>query len=189
MYSFSVGIGDRTTEWQVALLRGVNVGPAKRISMAVLRALVEGLGYGEPRTLLNSGNVVFRASGHNAATIASRIEEALAADIGLSCRVVVISARELATIIEANPLLHVASNPSRLLVALPGNPGGCAALAALVTQDWGEEKLAVTSAAAYLWVPDGVIKSVLNKAVNKAMKDNVTSRNWATMLKLWEAVR
>ncbi len=45
----------------VALIRGINVGHAKRVAMADLRALVEALGYGEARTLLNSGNVVFSA--------------------------------------------------------------------------------------------------------------------------------
>ena len=32
---------------------------AKRVAMADLRTLVEGLGYTDVRTLLNSGNVVF----------------------------------------------------------------------------------------------------------------------------------
>ena len=47
---------------QVALLRGINVGRAKRVAMADLRALVEDLGYCDVRTLLNSGNVVFTAA-------------------------------------------------------------------------------------------------------------------------------
>ncbi len=50
---------------QAALLRGVNVGPAKRVAMADLRALVEGLGYTDVRTLLNSGNVVYTAPGRD----------------------------------------------------------------------------------------------------------------------------
>jgi uncharacterized protein (DUF1697 family) len=45
----------------VALLRGINVGKAKRVAMADLRALLEELGYADVRTLLNSGNVVFTA--------------------------------------------------------------------------------------------------------------------------------
>ena len=45
----------------VALLRAINVGKAKRIAMAELRVVVEGLGYREVKTLLNSGNVVFTA--------------------------------------------------------------------------------------------------------------------------------
>src|SRR5204863_1567267 len=45
----------------VALLRGINVGTAKRVAMADLRQLMTGLGYSDVRTLLNSGNVVFTA--------------------------------------------------------------------------------------------------------------------------------
>ena len=45
----------------VALIRGINVGKAKRVAMGDLRALIAKLGYGDPRTLLNSGNVVFDA--------------------------------------------------------------------------------------------------------------------------------
>ena len=53
----------------VALLRGINVGKAKRIAMADLKTLMERLGYREVRTLLNSGNVVFTAP---AATLVRR---------------------------------------------------------------------------------------------------------------------
>src|SRR5439155_26831574 len=95
----------------VALLRGINVGRAKRVAMADLRALFEELGYGEVRTLLNSGNVVFTARAGNSATIATRIEKALTKRLGISTRVIVITAGELATIIAKNPLLDVAANP------------------------------------------------------------------------------
>ena len=62
----------------VALLRGINVGKAKRIAMADLRKLVEELGYGDVQTLLNSGNVVFSALPKQGATAAARIESAIA---------------------------------------------------------------------------------------------------------------
>jgi uncharacterized protein (DUF1697 family) len=52
----------------VGLIRGINVGRAKRVAMADLRALVESLGYGEVKTLLNSGNVVFTAPGGTTGT-------------------------------------------------------------------------------------------------------------------------
>ena len=48
-----------TSKRYIALLRGVNVGRAKRIAMADLRKLIADLGYGEVRSVLNSGNVVF----------------------------------------------------------------------------------------------------------------------------------
>jgi uncharacterized protein (DUF1697 family) len=67
-----------TTGYQVALLRGINVGRAKRVAMADLRALVESLGYGDARTLLNSGNVVFAVPAAAKGDAASRIEKSLA---------------------------------------------------------------------------------------------------------------
>ena len=57
----------------VALFRGINVGRAKRIAMGDLRRLIEGLGFGNVVTLLNSGNVVFDAPDGLPAEIASRI--------------------------------------------------------------------------------------------------------------------
>ena len=57
-----------STQRQIALLRGVNVGRAKRIAMADLRQLIGKLGYTDVRTLLNSGNIVFSGTVRNAAT-------------------------------------------------------------------------------------------------------------------------
>ena len=169
---------------QVALLRGINVGKAKRVTMIALRSLVENLGYGDVRTLLNSGNVVFSASKAAAREAPSRIENALTAVVGFSARVTVLSAEELATVIEENPLLKYADNPSRLIVALPKDPADLARLAPLSKQDWAKDALGVGTRAAYFWFADGVIASKLNEAVNRLLGDSVTSRNWATILKL-----
>ncbi|MGH3855119.1 MAG: DUF1697 domain-containing protein [Pseudonocardiaceae bacterium] len=63
----------------VALFRGINVGRAKRVAMADLRALFTDLGYDGVRTVLQSGNVVFHTAGPLAADAAARIESALPA--------------------------------------------------------------------------------------------------------------
>mgnify|MGYP003895833939 CR=1 FL=1 len=47
----------------IALLRGVNVGGTKKVPMLELRELARSLGFGNPRTLLNSGNLVYAAHG------------------------------------------------------------------------------------------------------------------------------
>lgn len=87
----------------IALLRGINVGTAKRAAMAELRAAVEELGYTEVRTLPNSGNVVFLAAKAALRELAVRIEKALKAKLGVSARVMVISAEELAEVVAGNP--------------------------------------------------------------------------------------
>src|SRR5262245_8773555 len=144
---------------QVALLRGINVGRAKRVAMAELRALVEELGYGDVRTLLNSGNVVFTTPRAAPGDAGARIEKALAERLGVSSRVTVLSAAELAAAVAANPLLEVADNPSLLLVAFLADPADRSRLKRLVEKDWAPEALALGPRVAYLWCPAGQIES------------------------------
>jgi uncharacterized protein (DUF1697 family) len=168
----------------VALLRGINVGKAKRVAMADLRALVEGLGYADVRTLLNSGNVVYTAPGTLRDGSASRIERAILRGLGVTSRVTVLTASELGAIIDANPLVGVADNHSRLLVLVLAEAGLRPRLEPLARQDWSPESLALGERAAYVWMPAGVTDSLLMAAAGKVLRDGVTSRNWATMLKL-----
>lgn len=168
----------------VALLRGINVGRAKRVAMAELRALVEGLGYGEVRTLLNSGNVVFTAPEADGGEAAARIEEAMTARLGVSARVTVLTAAELSAVVSENPLREVALDPSRLLVAVLMDPAHRVRLEPLARRDWTPEVLAVGTRAAYLWCPEGLLASELPEAVGRALGDGVTTRNWSTVTKL-----
>ena len=171
------------TKTYIALLRGINVGKAKRISMADLRQLVEGCGYANVRTLLNSGNVVF-ASSRVAGNAASIIEKALIKDVGVSAKVTVLPADELAEVVVDNPILDVATNPSRHLVAFFHNPADRKKVQPLMKQDWGHEAISLNHHVVYLWCPDGVLESQVAKAVNRALGDSVTMRNWATVQKL-----
>jgi uncharacterized protein (DUF1697 family) len=169
----------------VALLRGINVGKAKRVAMADLREIAAGLGLGDVATLLNSGNLVFSLPAKwKAAAAGERIEAAIAERTGVSSKVTVISANELATILAENPLGEIADNPSRLLVAVLASPADRERLLPLLDQDFAPESLAAGSRAAYLWMPAGVADSAAAKALDRALRDRQTSRNWATLLKL-----
>jgi uncharacterized protein (DUF1697 family) len=168
----------------VALIRGINVGRAKRVAMADLRALVEGLGYRDVRTLLNSGNIVFTIPGKSRGEAAPRIEKAMAARLGVSARVTVLTAAELATAVRENPLGKVARDPSRLLVTVLSKPADRVRLKPLARQDWAPDALAIGRRVAYLWCADGMIESRLAAAVGRVLGAAATSRNWATMMKL-----
>src|SRR5438067_1922783 len=111
--------------------------------MADLRALMDARGYGDVRTLLNSGNVVFTAPGAAPEETAARIEAAMAARLGVSARVTVLTAAELAAAVAENSLLSVASDPSRLLVAVLRSSADRVRLEPLVEQDWAPEVLAL----------------------------------------------
>ncbi len=168
----------------VALLRGINVGRAKRIGMTDLRALVTNLGYTDVRTLLATGNVVFDAPAGLGGDHAARLERAIEQGLGVSSRVTILSAADVAGAVAANPLAKVATNPSRLLVAVPARSADRAALEPLARQDWSPEAIALGRRVAYLWCPESITDSPLAKAVERTLRSAVTSRNWSTMLKL-----
>jgi len=168
----------------VALLRGINVGTAKRVAMADLRDLLGALGYTEVRTLLNSGNAVFAATAAAARNAGTRIEQALVKRLGVASRVLVISGAELAEIVAANPLVEVSDNHSRLMVAFLLNGADHARLEPLARRNWGKERLRLGPRAVYYWCPESLLTSPVAIAVGKMLGGAMTVRNWNTVLRL-----
>jgi uncharacterized protein (DUF1697 family) len=168
----------------VALLRGINVGKTKRIAMADLRALLEGLGYANVRTLLNSGNAVFSAARGTSVAHRAAIEKEILRKLRLEVPTVVVSAAELDAIVKENRLREAARDPSRLLVAFACDAKALDVAKALTAKPWRPDALAVGSRAAYLWCATGLIESKLAQAFARATKEGATARNWATVLKL-----
>jgi uncharacterized protein (DUF1697 family) len=168
----------------IALLRGINVGTAKRIAMADLRALMAGLGFTGVRTLLNSGNAVFDARGGGAARHATRLKAAILQQAGVDCEVIVKTAAEFAAAIAEHPLREHAHDDSRLLVMFTQDVATLGSLAPLQGEDWAPEAFAVGRHAAWLWCAEGVIASRVSKATGKLLGQRGTARNWATVEKL-----
>lgn len=169
----------------VLLLRGVNVGGHKRVPMVDLRRMLEHLGHVNVRTLLNSGNAVFDvARASTVAQLVSTIETAIETTFGFTSRSFVLPAALLDVVVRENPLIDQVDNPSRLLVAFPASAADRGRLASIETQKWGTDAFAVGSHAAYLWCRGGILASALPEAVSRVLKGDVTTRNWATVLKL-----
>jgi uncharacterized protein (DUF1697 family) len=173
-----------TSKRYIALLRGVNVGRAKRIAMADLRKLIADLGYGDVRSVLNSGNVVFSGPDKPLDTIAAEVEEALVLKLGVAARALVLGCEELDAIIAGNPLLEKADDHSRLLTFILSGAHSREAIAALCEQDWAPGAAALGERAAYVWCPGGILDSAAAAALGKQLGDATTSRNWSTLLKL-----
>jgi uncharacterized protein (DUF1697 family) len=167
----------------VLLLRGINVGTAKRVAMADLRDLMTGLGYRDVRTLLNSGNVVFTAPPRSGDP-SKRIEKEIEKRLGVSSRVTVLTAAELDVAVRGNSLLKVATHPSRLLVGVLASRDDRARLEPLARQRWRGERIALGERVCYLWCPDGILKSRVMVEISNVLGDGITSRNWSTIQKL-----
>lgn len=174
-----------TSARYIALLRGINVGRAKRVAMADLRKLLGEMGYGDVRSLLNSGNLVFSADCIEALRAAAAIEEQLVLKLGVAARVIVLGRDELATVLAENTLLPIAGDHARLLVFMLPDEDARAAVAPLCEREWGEEALALGRRAAYAWCPEGMLDSAAATALGKQLGDNTTSRNWNTLCKLY----
>ena len=167
----------------IALLRGINVGKAKRIAMADLRALLEGLGYTDVVTLLNSGNALFRATTGAPAQHAADIGKAIATQLKLEVPVLVKSAQELDAIAADNPFTD-APDPSRLVLAFAQDAKALSGLNAIGDLVVTPEAFAVGRHAAYLHCASGILDSKAGKALLGKVGNAVTTRNWATVLKL-----
>src|SRR5687767_6315984 len=168
----------------VALLRGVNVGTARRVPMAEFRKLLVALGCTDVVTLLNSGNAVFRARGGTPARFASEIAGAIARKLKLEVPVIVKSAKELAAIVAGNPVKVNAAEHSRFLVAFTQEPVALGELEAIEPLVKPPEQFAIGKHAAYLYCGDGILKSKAGEALLGKRGRRATTRNYATTLKL-----
>jgi uncharacterized protein (DUF1697 family) len=173
----------------IALIRGINVGKGNRIAMADLRDLMTELGHTSVRTLLNSGNVVFESKRPNVAEIAVEIQSAISAECGFLASVMVVTAEDLDRIIEQNPLQRIANDPARHLVAFVADPKHLEPLRPLVNETWTPDALAITQRAAYLWCSVGLLESKMSQAFTRKAGASITTRNWATVLKLQQAAK
>ncbi|MET3805700.1 uncharacterized protein (DUF1697 family) [Nakamurella sp. UYEF19] len=185
-----------TATTYVALLKGINVGKAKRIAMADLRALLAGLGYDDVATLLQSGNAVFTASA-TAPKVTAAIEKGLLDECGLDVAVVVRTEAQLAAAVAADPFTDLADDPSKhLLGFLSGVPEASklTAFDDLVTSKNVDPDVGgvyrIEKDHCYLWCPQGVSKSSFAMVDwDRKLGVTVTMRNFATIGKLLDMTK
>lgn len=171
---------------QIALLRGINLGANRRIAMGELRELLTDLGYGDVRTLLQSGNIVLDTR-LGPEKLARTLERQIADGTGVDPAVVVRSRDELAEVVERNPLGDVADDPKRHTVYFLSGEPDADAVRALESEDVAPEAVVVAGREIYTWHPNGIQRSPLVKLVGKApLGVTATARNWNTVLKLLE---
>ena len=170
---------------RIALLRGINIGPRQRVSMPDLRALIEGLGYTDVETLVQSGNVVF-TSRAAPATLEKKLEEEIEKQLGVDPKVVVRTRDELAAAIEANPFA-VPDDPKNLHVTFLSGKPEAAAVKELEDADLGDDELAFLGREIYILYANGMGRSELAKQLGRAkLGVAATDRNWNTVTKLLE---
>ena len=172
----------------IGVLRAINIGSHNRIAMADLRAMLEQVGCQDAKTLIVSGNVVFRNASASADKVEKMLEAASTAHLGVTTDYFVRSAKEWNAIIAANPFPKEAkSDPGHLIMMCLRDAPAPARVKALRAAIKGRETVAVKGKHAYFVYPDGVGRSKLTiAAIEKAFGTRGTARNWNTVLKLGE---
>jgi|SRR6186713_257176 len=170
----------------VALLRGINVGGANLIPMAALRTSFEGCALADVCTYIQSGNVIFGASGISERQIATRIGKALAADFGYTGLVMLRSRTQMREVVSKAPSRFGKSPDSYRydVVFLDASLHAPAALEAIRTRDGVDEATAGPGVIYFSRLISRASQSYLAKLVSMPIYKQMTVRNWNTTTKL-----
>jgi len=168
----------------VALLRGINVGGNKMVSMAALRETLTRRGFKDVKTLLQSGNVVFRATAQPPAKLEAQLEREIEKAFGMKVDFHVRTADEWQAIVDGNPFgAEAKRDPGRLLMTCFKAPLDRTAVKGAQAAITGPEVLHADGRHLYMVYPDGIGNSKAAVILGKKLPPG-TARNWNTVLKL-----
>jgi len=171
----------------LSLLRGINVSGQKKIKMAELKVLYEGLGFTNVLTYIQSGNVVFEADGgldHQ-----SLIEQAIQKAYGFDVPVLIRTKDEIDNIVTACPFgeVNLDEDGTKVLATLLSESPNQEAIDSVMPFKHESESILVQDNVVYLRCPNGYGKTKLsNTFLEKKLKVSATTRNWKSMVKLQE---
>lgn len=170
----------------IALLRGVNLAGHKMVAMADLRAMLEGLGFTDVRSLLQSGNLMFHGRAQAGAALERKLELEARRRLDLETDFHVRTAVEWQSIIARNPFPEAARrDPGHLLMMCFKDAPAAKDVRALQAAIKDREVVRAVGRQAYVVYPDGVGGSRLTTAlIDKTLGLRGTARNWNTVLKL-----
>ena len=161
----------------VGLLRGVNLGSARKVPMAELRDVVEGLGHTDVSTFIQSGNVIFTSA--KKVTPAS-LESALADRFGFDIPVMLRTRAELKKVVDNLPF----SDASDVHVGFMARKPTAAAVKKLDGDDFLPEEFVIRGSDLYLHLPNGMARTKLPAYLDRQLGIPTTIRTWKTVTKL-----
>lgn len=175
----------------IALLRGVNVAGRSKLSMADLRRVAEECGFTGVQTYVQSGNVVFSASGRDTDAVADSLRSRLARATDVRPDVAVRTRDELRRVVDGNPFHDRDADPTHLHVVFlvgassSGSRTGATEVPAFDSAPFAPEEARVVGREVYLYLPKGAGRSKLAAALARHKPAlGGTMRNWRTVTKL-----
>ena len=172
----------------IGLFRGINVGGHYKVPMKDLVTVLRGLGFEEVRSYIQSGNVVFRASG-TAAALIEDIGTAVSRRFGFRPFLVLLDAKQLAQAAAANPFPAAQARPQSLHLWFLQKAPGSASLERLQALRAASEKVALRGKVLYLYAPQGIGRSKFAARAATLLGVAATARNWRTVTELLAMAR
>jgi uncharacterized protein (DUF1697 family) len=170
----------------LALLRAVNVGGRKPVRMTELCDLMVELGFADVRSVLQTGNLVFRSRAQTGTDLENFLEAEAAKRHNLQTDFFVRTEKEWKQIIANNPYREEAKrDPAHLIVMILKRPPSAKEAGQVQTAITGPEIVSVNGRQAYIVYPEGIGRSrVTNAFLERKLGTQGTARNWNTVLKL-----
>ncbi|KMO93859.1 DUF1697 domain-containing protein [Streptomyces roseus] len=178
-----------TTKKYAALLRGINVGGAKKVPMAELREVLTDLGLTGVQTYLQSGNAVFTSPEKDPGALARELERAVEARFAFRVACLVVDGEYLRAVAEACPFPAAELEGKQLHATFLSAQPGEERFASIDGPAYLPEEYRIGDRVVYLYAPDGLGRSKLGEALHKpaVLKGiDATTRNWNTVVKLVE---
>jgi uncharacterized protein (DUF1697 family) len=172
----------------ISMLRGINVGTQKRISMETLRGIYMDLGFTSVKTYVQSGNVVFESGDRDRSDLASHIEPLIQQTCGYPIEVFIRTVDEIQHILANNPFLTARhENPGNLHVTFYYQAPTETSLTKLAAPSGINDEFALAEMAVYLFCPNGYGRTKLsNVFFERKLGIPVTTRNWNTVNALYQ---
>jgi uncharacterized protein (DUF1697 family) len=170
----------------LALLRGINVGGRNLIRMADLRACLEANVFEDVATYIQSGNVLFAATGTPVADLTVRLEELLSGTFSYQASVVVRSLQQMrATVHRAPRAFGTDPDAYRYDVIFLKEPlRAKTAIAKVAVAPGVDEAHAGPGALYFSRLVSRAGQSRLSKIVGSPIYPSITIRNWNTTTRL-----
>lgn len=175
-------------EKYIALLRGINVGGKNMLPMKELKALLEGEGFADVSTYIQSGNVFFSCEPAEPETLQRRITALIEARFGFAVPVCVLSARELTEALDHAPEWWGRDEAAKHNAIFVIAPATVADIYAQVGQMKPEYEKAAHHGRIIFWSApvETFSRTRLSRVVGTKVYDAITIRNANTTRKLRE---
>ncbi len=175
---------------KIAILRGINVGGKRKILMADLKSMFETLHFSGIQTYIQSGNVLFHTDNDDHAALSNSIEKAIDEQFGFEVPVIIRTAEELAAAVDKNPFYQDAVDVKQLHLTFLEQEPSPANKQHTESYNYEPDEFVIEGKHVFIYCDGKYHKSKLsNTFFEKQLQVKATTRNWKTVLKLWEMSR